>query len=206
MLLIRVLALALLLMLAGIALPASAHENHQREQVEETAKRGDPGSTRHVSRQEAAEEPGASVPVAAGLNHRLMDWLGRTHPFAVHFPIALFPVAWIALIFARRRAQAVDLVRALIIVAGVAAPVAALFGWFDAGWQLVDRDPIQTWHRWTGSALAMLGAMIGIWAWRRPWSVNSGAMVWTLAGLTALAMAQGWLGAALVHGVEHLKF
>jgi hypothetical protein len=52
---------------------------------------------------------------------RLMDWLGRMHPFLVHFPLALFPVGLAALIMARRRGSELDVIRALIVVGGAAA-------------------------------------------------------------------------------------
>lgn len=136
---------------------------------------------------------------------RLIDWVGRLHPFAVHFPIALFPIGWLALLIARRRGDAVDIIRSLIVVAGASAVVAAVLGWLNGGFALADSDPILLWHRWTGTVLGAIGAVVAVWAWRRASFVNSRTMVWTL-GLTTLGLlAQGWLGAALVHGIDHMN-
>jgi uncharacterized membrane protein len=137
---------------------------------------------------------------------RLMSWLGRTHPFAVHFPIALFPVALVALVLARRRGEIVELIRALIIVAGAASVIAALLGWLTGGFVLVDRDPIQLWHRWNGTALGLIGGAVMIWAWRRRDAVNGANMVVALGLITVALIVQGWLGAAIVHGMEHMRF
>ncbi len=156
------------------------------------------------------EEHVEAMEEAAGANRswpdRLISWMGRTHPFAVHFPIALFPIAWIALIFVRRRGETTALIRAFVIVAGGVAGIAAILGWLDAGFLLTDRDPIQSWHRWIGTALGAAGAAVALWAWRRASALNSSLMLWALGSVTLLLLIQGWLGAALVHGVGHMNF
>jgi uncharacterized membrane protein len=135
---------------------------------------------------------------------RLARWLGSMHPFAVHFPIALFPVSWLALIIARRRGHAVDLVRAFVIVAGAAA-VAGL-GWLSAAFASDDPDPFLEWHRWIGTAPGVCGALVGFGSWRSVASVNGRLMVWLLGAATLVLLVQGWLGAVIVHGMEHMAF
>ena len=135
-----------------------------------------------------------------------MSWIGRTHPFAVHFPIALFPVAWVALFLARRRGEAVELIRALVVVAGAASVIAAVLGWFTGGFVLVDTDAIQLWHRWLGTGLGMIGGGVALWALRRRDAVHGRGMVAALGAITLLLLVQGWLGAALVHGMGHMNF
>ena len=137
---------------------------------------------------------------------RLMAWLGNMHPFAVHFPIALIPASWLALLIARRRGHAVDVIRAVIMLAALSAIVAATLGWLTGGFALSDPDPIKTAHRWIGTTLAIGVGGIGIWAWRNTESVNSRLMVWALGGTTVLLLAQGWLGATLTHGMNHMMF
>ena len=210
MVLIRAVAALLLAMALGLAAPAAAHENQHREQVEQAAEAGRapaPGVTPGAMQErmeEHAEEMEEQRPKT--FSGRLMSWLGRTHPFAVHFPIALFPVALIALVLARRRGGATDLIRALIIVAGAAAVIAAVLGWLTAGLDLVDRDVIRLWHRWIGTGLGVVGGLVAIQAWRRSASVDSVAMVAALGLITLALLVQGWLGAAIVHGMAHMRF
>jgi uncharacterized membrane protein len=206
MVLMRLTAILALFILAVPAAPAAAHENHQKEQIERAEKAGGvstPGAMQERMEdhmEEMEEQRPRTFP------ERLMSWIGRTHPFAVHFPIALFPVAWVALVLARRRGETVELIRALIIVAGAASVIAALLGWFTGGFVLVDTDPIQLWHRWVGTGLAIIGGAVALWALRRRNAVNSRGMVVALGGITLILLVQGWLGAALVHGMGHMNF
>ena len=212
MVLIRSLAIIALLFVMALSLApqADAHKNQQHEQVQEenaSVPAPAPGVTpgaMHEKMEEHAEEMEDQKPTTFG--GRLMRWLGQMHPFAVHFPIALFPVSWLALIFARRRGHAVDLIRAFVIVAGVAAVGAGILGWLSAGFALSDADPFLTAHRWIGTALALIGGSLALWAWRKASSVNSRAMVWLLGAATLTLLIQGWLGAVLVHGMEHMAF
>lgn len=211
MVLIRRLAMIVLLIVAAgsLAPPAVAHENHQLEQVQEAQKPGAPTeATTPGANQAAMEGHMEAMEDAAHANRswpeRLISLAGHMHPFAVHFPIALIPISWLALIIARRRGDAVDLIRAFIIVAGVAAVGAAGLGWLDAGFALTDRNPIQAVHRWIGTGLGLVGAVIAMWAWRRASSVNSRAMVWTLGIMTLVLLVQGWFGGAITHGVRHM--
>lgn len=211
MVLIRPLAMLALFLVAVLSLAphAVAHENHQLEQIQEAEKAGArTGATTPGANQAAMEDHMDAMEKAADANHswpgRLISWAGRMHPFAVHFPIALIPISWLALIIARRRGDTVDLIRAFIIFAGVATVGAAALGWLDAGIMLTDRNPIQAVHRWIGTGLGVVGAVIAIWAWRRASSVNSRAMVWTLGVATLVLLVQGWFGGAITHGVRHM--
>lgn len=201
--------LSLLLLFLAVAPPAWAHENHVREQIEE-AEKVRPKSNALGATQEAMEEHVEAMEEAAAANRswpeRLISWIGRTHPFAVHFPIALFPISWIALILLRRRGERTELIRAFVIVAGGVAGIAAILGWLDAGFLLADRNPIQTWHRWIGTALGAIGAALALWAWKKAAALDTGLMVWVLGSVTLLLLIQGWLGAALVHGIGHMNF
>ena len=137
---------------------------------------------------------------------RLTDWFGRMHPFAVHFPIALFPVAFIALVLARRRGETVELIRALIVVAGAASVLAGILGWLNGGLTVTDTDPVLQWHRWLGTVVALLCGAAAWWAWRRREAANGRAMVYLLGLIVSLLLVQGFLGASVTHGMEHLAF
>lgn len=211
---IRTAAAALMLMLTLIAGtgPALAHKDHDRQQQAAAAAPPageNPDAPRVVTPgvvREMMQEHGMAAEPPATFPERLIDWIGRIHPFAVHFPIALFPISWIALIFARRRGDAPDLIRAFIVFAGLAAAGSAVLGWLDAGFALADNDGILLTHRWTGTAVGLIGLAVAGWAWRRPGSVASRAMTWSLGLTTALLLFQGWLGGALIHGVDHMNF
>lgn len=208
---LRLAALFLVVCLVAVSRPAYAHPEHneQQEAAERQAEAAN-GSAMH----NMAAMPGMNEEhdhgVAEGrpttFGGRLVKFLGNMHPFAVHFPIALIPASWLALVIARRRGHAVDVIRAVIILAGVAAVGAALLGWLNAGFALTDENPIRTAHRWIGTSLALIVGSIGIWAWRHTASVNSRAMTWVLGGTTLLLLVQGWLGAVLTHGMGHMQF
>jgi uncharacterized membrane protein len=209
--------LAVLLIAAVVALtatPGVAHKDHNKQAAAQAqaqaqkanatgAKELTPGAM-HEMMEEHAEAMEEATPKT--FNERLMSWIGRTHPFAVHFPIALFPVALIALVLARRRGETVELIRALIIVAGAASVIAAVLGWFTGGFVMADADAVQLWHRWLGTGLAVSGGGLAAWALRRRSSVQSTGMVVALSVITLLLLVQGWLGAALVHGLDHMSF
>jgi uncharacterized membrane protein len=204
MVLIRLLLLFALVAASAAAVPTFAHEKQKHAQKAPRQGRvHTPGAVqeRMEDHMEAMEDRRPK-----GFSERLTSWIGRTHPFAVHFPIALFPVALVALFLTRRRGETVELIRALIIVAGVATVVAAVLGWFTGGFLLVDADAVQLWHRWIGTGLALLGGAIALWALRHRASVNSTGMVFALAAITLILLVQGWLGAALVHGMGHMNF
>ena len=100
--------------------PAAAHKDHDRRTAAAHVAAGptqplsttDPGAM-HERMKGHAEPAEAKAPKT--ISERLMSWVGRTHPFAVHFPIALFPVAFVALVLARRRGETIELIRALIV-------------------------------------------------------------------------------------------
>lgn len=208
-------ALAFALLLASS--PALAHKDHKKKQAEA------------AQMMQQGAQPGASMtmngasaaPHAQGLEmmdgmdmgmdrskmplfERLFGWLGRLHPMVVHFPIAFFPAALITAIAGRRRPSFGAPVQFLVVAGGIFAPIAAGAGWL-AG-VAADPDSILTYHRWLGVAIAVAGAGLGIWAWRRPWEDRGSGMILALTIMTIAIAVQGFLGAGLTHGMDHMMF
>lgn len=208
--LMRLLAVVGIALMVALSAPVTAHKEHNKTQeaAEQQNQAGPGGMHQNMAAMPGMSEDGhgAMEEWPTTFSGRLYRFLGAMHPFAVHFPIALIPASWLALVIARRRSHAVDVIRAVIILAGIAAVGAALLGWFNAGFALTDEDPIQTWHRWIGTALALVVGAIGVWTWRHTVSVNSRAMTWVLGATTLLLLLQGWLGASITHGMDHMMF
>ena len=135
---------------------------------------------------------------------RLVDWFARLHPMVVHFPIAFFPAALITAIAGRKRPSFAAPVQFLVVTGGLFAPIAAGAGWL-AGIG-ADPDSILTYHRWLGVAIGVAGAGLGVWAWRRPWEDRGAGMILALTIMTIAIAVQGFLGAGLTHGMDHMMF
>ena len=131
------------------------------------------------------------------------DFLGRLHPVAAHFPIALLIMAFLAelALIARPTIGLEPTIRFLVAGGAIGAVLAALLGWFAAGWRLSDRSDTLGLHRWNGSAIALIGLL----AW---WFAARGgkrvAVRVTLALLAAMLVIQGFLGGEMVFGPNHM--
>lgn len=212
MVLIRPL-IVLMMAIVGLATlsPAAAHKEHQKAQAQQAQPQESPPSqtvppSATHEQMEAHMEAMEDADAAKSFPERLMDWFGRMHPFAVHFPIALFPVALVALVLARRRGETVELIRGLIVVAGIGSVIAAALGWLNAGLTVQDTDQVLMFHRWLGTVLGLIGGLLGLWAWRRRDSVHGRNMALALGAVVALLLVQGFLGASVTHGMEHMMF
>ena len=135
--------------------------------------------------------------------HRLLTLLENLHPATVHFPIGLLLFAGLAeLVSWRRRSEAWrNASEITAAVGGIAAAIAALFGWVHTGMWVGGGADMQL-HRWIGSGLGVLGLAIVWLALRR--GEPRGSFRFLLA-LACLAIpAQAYLGAELGHGAGHL--
>lgn len=203
----------LLLIIAALALlavvtasPASAHRNEvhaMNQQAEQaTADQLTVGSDPAMGGMMDMNRDRSEMSFA----ERLLDWLGRTHPFIVHFPIAFLPAALFTAIVGRRRPAFIKPVQFLVVTGGLIAPIAALFGWFNGGWTVTDAEAVMTLHRWLGTAIGVGGLGLAIWAWRQPEADRSIGMIVALTAMTVAIFAQGWLGGAMIHGIDHLNW
>lgn len=210
------LALLVTMMLMVAPPPAIAHKK-QGEATEHAAQPGVPGAATT-----AGAAPGAAAPDQAktdgmmqGMDMnmdrskmpffaRLLDWFGRMHPLVVHFPIAFFPAALFTALVGRRRPSFAAPVQFLVVTGGIFAPIAAIAGWLTG--LTADPEPILAYHRWIGVAVGVGGMGLGYWAWRRPWEDRGAGMILALTLMTIAIAVQGFLGASLTHGMDHMMF
>ena len=211
----------LIILLAALALgtgsPALAHKDKKQEAAaQQIAPTGaSSAATSPAAASQAAGGHAEMGPMMEGMGmemdrsklpffERLLGWFGRLHPAIVHFPIAFFPAALFTAIVGRRRPAFASPVQFLVVAGGIFAPVAAVAGWF-AG-MTADPEPILAYHRWLGVAVGVVGAALAVWAWRRPWEDRGAGMILALTLLTIAVAIQGFLGAAVTHGMEHMMF
>ena len=148
------------------------------------------------------ERVGREVPRSTA--GRLVDWVGRMHPMVVHFPLSFLPAALLAALLGRRRPGLLSAARFLIVLGGISAPLAMALGWIDSGFVLFDGPGLILAHRWLGTAIGIAGLLLAHRAWREPMRVRTKGMLSSLLAVTAALAVQGWLGGAMVHGIDHM--
>lgn len=213
------LAITMILAMLTLAVsPVAAHKGHKKapEAAQQAAQQAPPGTTAPSAAPSSADHMNgmmADTDEMADMDmdrsklpffERLYEWFGRLHPAIVHFPIAFFPAALFTALVGRRRPAFAAPVQFLVVAGGIFAPIAAAAGWL-AG-MTADPEPILTYHRWLGVAVGVAGAALGVWAWRRPWEDRGAGMILALTVMTLAIAAQGFMGAAVTHGMNHLMF
>ncbi len=201
--LLSFIALALLL----IGPPAFAHEGHKDDMTdpEMAQMQIQPANAGHAANAHDATMSPAEAAAALAAKNRVTspgDFLGRLHPILIHFPIGLLMAALLAeLLLIWRPLAGFDLVvRFLTIGGAIGAVSAALLGWFAAGWRLVDRSATLMTHRWNGTAIAALSVAAAVFACR----ANRTPLRVVLAAIAIALPVQGYLGAEMVYGPNHL--
>jgi uncharacterized membrane protein len=156
-------------------------------------------------------EGGQPRPPPESFGHKLIDWLGKFHPPAANFPIALLVAAALAEFLGMlRRSPVLDgASRFCIWFGALMAAVTGILGWFMGGFQVSDRDWTMTVHRWLGTAadacalVALVLSEIG----RRPGNANVRSLFRALLFLVALmVLAAGFFGGALIYGLHHYEW
>lgn len=204
-------------LLFAAASPALAHKEHKKK-PQEAAQVVQPGQTQGAAPAAGNQNdmhgamPGMEPMMAdtemdmdrskMSAFERMYSWFGRLHPLIVHFPIAFFPAALFTAIVGRRRPAFSAPVQFLVVAGGIFAPIAAAAGWL-AGMS-ADPEPILAYHRWLGVTIGVAGAGLGVWAWKRPWEDRGAGMIVALTIMTIAIAVQGFLGAAVTHGMDHL--
>lgn len=145
---------------------------------------------------------------------RLVRFLGKLHPVAVHFPIALAIAAFIAesLFFITLRGLYADAARFAIAAAAVTAIVTVAFGWSAGAFAHYPGDlaKVLLFHRWAGTSAGVLivgTAILSELSHRRERSraLKTAYRCGLLLSVLAVGLA-GHLGATLIYGNNHFAW
>ena len=195
--------LAFTLCTIATASSVAAHEGHREDRsVRELVRSVSPDDAVNVvvaeeqSQFEGDRDDQAFDPV---------DFVGRLHPAAVHFPIALLIFAAFGeILLILRPAWGLETTVRFLTVGGAAgAIIAAALGWFAGGFRLSDRSELLSWHRWIGTGIAVAAVIAAILVLRG----NRVRICAPLLGMiAAVLVVQGYLGGELSLGPGHLGF
>lgn len=147
----------------------------------------------------------------SALTESFLELLGRLHPLAVHFPIALLLVA-VLVEFLRIRREDKKPSPTLLLLLSLGA-LGAAFATLS-GWTLEERAPhgsavAQTifFHRWIGVGTAGFALIGALFAWAARWgeaawlaTIYRGCLLLAALGV----IAGGYLGGELVYGEGYL--
>lgn len=127
--------------------------------------------------------------------------LGRLHPLAVHFPVALILSAGLAELPGafRRKPAWHEFSRFSITLGALGALIAVPLGWLAAG--APGSDALTEWHRWLGTATGLTSAAAALLARTHHLTAYRA----TLAVGVALVAAAGHLGGVLTHGEDFVQ-
>lgn len=144
-------------------------------------------------------------PPEGTLTHAL-HWLGNFHPVTTHFPVALLMVAAFAEMigWATRREQWTETVRFLVVLAAVGAVVSVSTGWVNAYFSSYSKQPFALlwWHRWLGTGTAVWALLCAMASLRNQTNDRHAFRVTLFLG-AALVGLTGFLGSALIYGLDH---
>jgi mono/diheme cytochrome c family protein/uncharacterized membrane protein len=139
---------------------------------------------------------------------KLIGWLGKLHPPAVHFPIALLTAAALAeLLRLATGKPAFDAVSRFCVWFGaLAALVASVLGWFCGGFRLTDASWVMMTHRWLGTAVMACAGLVLVLTEASRAPGRRRTQIWfrvILLIVAALVLVTGFFGGAVVFGLDH---
>jgi plastocyanin len=144
----------------------------------------------------------------SGLAGEVIRWLGKFHPAAANFPIALLVAAAVAevLLVANGRPVFDAANRFCLWFGALAAVLTGTLGWFLGGFRTADPSWVLTVHRWLGTSTDVLAVVVLVAgeASRRPGRQRARRWFGVLLVVVALmVLAAGFFGGALVYGIRH---
>jgi mono/diheme cytochrome c family protein/uncharacterized membrane protein len=188
-----------------------ARAESKQEERKETAS----APTTQKPEQEEQDEPAPDEPESAEpprpFLEKLTHWLGKFHPPSVHFPIALITAAAVAEILRMVTRNPVfgDISRFCICLGTLTAVAAGVLGWFLGGFRLTDASWVMMTHRWLGtSTVACCGLLFALSELSRSPDRRRTRFCFraTLLLAVILVSATGFLGGAVVYGLDHYQW
>jgi plastocyanin len=161
---------------------------------------------------ESPEQPRHDTETAggqpSGLAGKVIRWLGKFHPAAANFPIALLVAAAVGeILLAATGRPAFDAASRFCLWFGaLAAVLTGTLGWFRGGFRAADPSWVMTVHRWLGTSTDVLAvvALVAGEACRRPGRQRARRWFRVLLVVVALmVLAAGFFGGALLYGIRH---
>jgi uncharacterized membrane protein len=147
---------------------------------------------------------------AAGIM-KFIAWIGKFHPPATHFPIALIIAAAVAeVLFARTGKTLFDNARQYCLWFGIIAAVGTgMLGWCLGGFELTDKDWLLTTHRWLGTSTVVCSLFLAFLAYRVYYRGQTALrrqyrLVLLLAVI--LVSATGFFGGAMINGLNQFAW
>ena len=141
---------------------------------------------------------------------RALRWLGRLHPVSTHFPVALMFVAVFAegLAWWTQRPSWLQTVRLLVVLAALGAVAAVGLGWINAYFTsyVGQSASILGWHRWLGTGTgvwAVVCAALAVLGKGEEGTRDRQRFRGALLLGAALVGVTGFLGSALIYGLDH---
>jgi mono/diheme cytochrome c family protein/uncharacterized membrane protein len=167
---------------------------------------GSDGAQRWAEREDS-DPSEAALPSPAFLE-KLIRWLGNFHPPAVSFPVALLVAAALAELLRAMTGHALfdGAARFCLWLGALTAIIAVALGWCRGGFQSSDASWVLTTHRWLGTATALWSQLVLALSEGSRRSGHRGIQEvfrLTLFVGAGLVLSTGFLGGALVYGLQH---
>jgi uncharacterized membrane protein len=175
------------------------------------------GQEARVEHAEAGDVQGQDLPESSlaspspGFAEKLIRWLGKFHPPAVHFPIALLSAAAVAevLRMATGKPEFDEITRFCIWLGALTALGAGLLGWFLGGFHLADASWVMMAHRWLGTLAVLWAGLVLLLCEmsRQPGRLKARICFrCTLFLMALLVSVTGFLGGTVVFGFNHYQW
>ncbi len=190
--------------------PVPALTPEEKEIVKRWVEIGAPGALASGGEAEPAPTATAAPEKQEPIWRRALRWVGKLHPVSTHFPVGLMMAAVLAeaLGWWTRRESWLHTVRFLVAVAALGGLGAAGLGWVNAYFSSYSKDvgALLWWHRWLGTGTALWAALCAVLVFIDSCPEGSRARQRFRGALllgAALVGLSGFLGSALIYGLDH---